>query len=360
LIENRKDEHILLAAKEDVEFKEKTTFLEYVELIHNPTPEISLKDVNINTEFLGYELEAPIVISGITGGTSLAKKINRALAKAANELKVAIGVGSQRIMLKRKEVVDTFKVVREEARDVPVIGNIGASQVVEGISDSEIDFMVNSIGADAIAIHLNPLQEAVQVEGEPNYKGLLSKIRGFVRKSPKPVIVKETGAGIPRESAAGLINTGIIGIDVGGAGGTSFSTIEGLRSKIRGNELYEEVGKTFAEWGIPLAASIVEVRSVSDKILLIATGGIRSGLDMAKSLRLGADLCGIALPLVRAAYSCGAEGVAKLLRRYILELRTALFLTGSRDINELKGKPAIIYGRLKEWIKERRLTEVVS
>lgn len=355
MIEKRKDEHIILSIKEDVEFKSKTTLLENVELIHNSVPELNLKDVDTGTKFLGYELNAPIVISGMTGGTSLAEKMNRILAKAASKVKVAIGVGSQRAMLKDSRAVRSFRVVREEAGNVPVIGNIGASQVTEGLSDEELDCLVESIKADAIAVHLNPLQEALQLEGEPNYLGFVDKLRDFIRRSSKPVIAKETGAGVSKEAAITLIKTGVRGIDVGGAGGTSFSVIEGIRSRLRGNDVYEKTAITFSEWGIPLAASILEVRSVSADVILIATGGIRSGLDIAKALRLGADICGVALPVIRAAYYNGVEGVVKLLERYMLELKIALFLTGAKDISDLRKKPVLIQGKLKEWVEGRKL-----
>jgi len=355
LIGRRKDEHIILAVKENVEFRQKTTFLEDVELIHNSVPELNLKNIDVKTEFLGYELNAPILISGMTGGTSLAEKMNRILAKAASKVKVAIGVGSQRVMLKDPKAVKSFKVIRDEANDVPIIGNIGASQVVEGLSDSDIDHLIEPIKADAIAVHLNPLQESLQLEGEPNYLGFIDRLKDFMRRSPIPIIAKETGAGISKEAAAALIQAGVKGIDVGGAGGTSFSVIEGIRSRLRGDEVYENVARTFSEWGIPLAASILEVRNVSADITLVATGGIRNGLDVAKALRLGADMCGIALPAIRAAYYSGVNGVIKLLERYILELKIALFLTGSGSISDLREKPIVIYGKLRDWIERRKL-----
>jgi len=295
------------------------------------------------------------MIAGMTGGTELAKKLNSMFARAAEELGVAVGVGSQRVALEVPEVRDTFRVVREEAPSVPVVANIGASQVVEGLGPRELEELVDMVEADAVAVHLNPLQEALQLEGQPRYSGFLERLRRLVEISPVPVIVKETGAGVCREVAERLEAAGVAGVDVGGAGGTSFARVEGLRALAEGDELLYGLAQDFAEWGIPTAASILEVRSASRSMLLIATGGVRSGVDVAKALRLGADLCGVAYPVLRAALRSGYEGVLKYLRRVIEGLRRAAFLTGSRDVWELKRAPVVIKGELREWILWRGL-----
>jgi len=354
LIEKRKNEHILYSVKEDVEFVCKTNFFEYVELVHISLPEINLSDVRVETEFLGYTISAPVMISGMTGGTELALKINKILARVAENIGVPIGVGSQRIALEKPETIESFSVVRKVAKNVPVIGNIGASQIVKGLSLEEFDKIGEMIKADAIAIHLNPLQEALQMEGEPEYRGLVKKLEYIVKNSSYPVIIKETGAGLSSEVIKKLVEIGVRIVDVGGAGGTSFSKIEALRAK--DNVFYKKIALDFVDWGIPTAASIIEARNVSDDITLIATGGIRNGIDMVKALRLGADLCGVALPMIRAAYSGGYGEALRVLKTFIRELKIALFLTGSINVESLREKPILIFGLLKEWIDERKIT----
>jgi len=355
LIERRKNEHLLIALEEEVEYRRKSSFLEFVELIHEALPEISLSDVSTQVEVWGFELEAPLVIAGMTGGSRLAERVNRALARAAAEVGLALGVGSQRAGIERPELKRTYEVVKEYSSKVPVIANIGISQVVNGLSREDALELVEMVNAAALAVHLNPLQEAVQPEGETELRGSVRALNRLVRESPVPVIAKETGAGVSKETAAKLIGAGVAGIDVGGAGGTNFALIEGLRALTRGDEEGWELAKTFSGWGIPTAASILEVRSVSSSILLIATGGIRSGVDVAKAFRLGADLCGVALPALRALFYLGYEGLVKLLKRYVRELKIALFLTGSATLSELREKPVVVLGPLREWIEARKL-----
>lgn len=351
----RKDDHILYSLQPDSQFQAKTSWFEHVELVHIAAPEIDLSEVTLATEFLGFKLAAPLMIAGMTGGTSLAKKINAIFARVAEELRIALGVGSQRVALQTPEVRDTFSVVREAAMSVPVVANIGASQLVEGLNLDAIESIVEMVDADAIAVHLNPLQEALQPEGEARYAGLLNRLRELADRSPVPVIAKETGAGISREVAEKLIASGVKGIDVGGAGGTSFARIEGLRALARGESLLAQLCEDFAEWGIPTAASILEVRAASSTLTLIATGGLRSGIDAAKALRLGADVCGFAHPVLRAASIGGYEGALSYMRRVIEGLRRTLFLTGSRNVSELRKAPVVVKGELREWISYRSL-----
>lgn len=330
-----------------------------MEFVHVAVPDLNLSDVSLTTEFLGFKLNAPLMISGMTGGTQLAKKLNAIFAHVAEEVGIAIGVGSQRAALEAPEVKDTFSVVREIAISVPVVANIGASQLVEGLSEDAIETLVDIVDADAIAVHLNPLQEALQPEGEAKYAGLLVRLRDFVKQAPVPVIVKETGAGISRETAEKLVRVGVKGIDVGGAGGTSFARIEGLRALLKGDPLLAQLCEDFAEWGIPTAASILEVRAASDNLLVIATGGLRSGIDAAKALRLGADVCGFAYPVLRAAMEGGYAGALNYVRRIIEGMKRVLFLTNSRNVAELKKACLVVKGDLKEWIVSRNLTGLV-
>ncbi len=353
--ERRKIEHIVIAVKENVEAPHKTTLLEYVEFIHQPATQLSLDSVDVSTVFLGKKLSAPILVSGMTGGTALAAKINRAIGEAVEELGLAMGVGSQRAALEDSSLEYTYRAAREAAPSAPIIANIGASQLVQGLSREDVERLVEMIEADALALHLNPLQEAVQPEGEADYRGLIEKIRWLVEVSSVPVIIKETGAGFSRESAEALRDTGIAAIDVGGAGGTSFSVIEAIRAERLGLEDEALSARVYADWGVPLAASILEARAVFPELTLVATGGLRSGLDAAKALRLGADVAGYALPVIRAAYSGGAEAVKRLLKRYIREVKIALFLTSSRTLGELKKAPVVVWGTLREWVETRGL-----
>ncbi len=351
---SRKDDHIVLSVKENVSSRISPWF-EYVRFVHQSILETSLSDVDISASFLGHVVEAPIVISGMTGGTELAKRINESLARLAQKFKIPIGVGSQRVALEDRSLSHTFSVVRENAPDVPVIANIGQSQVAAGVRKEEILYLVEMIQANAIAVHINPLQEVLQPEGEPDFRDFIRKLGEFVKESPVPVIIKQTGEGLSRESASKLQGIGIEGIDVGGAGGTSFAVIEGMRSRFYGRDLLERVASTFADWGIPTAASILEVREVFPDKLLIASGGVRSGVDVAKALRLGADFAGIARPILKELYEGGLSRAEKYLEQVIKELRITLFLTGSSNLNELRSAPIVIFGDLLHWIKQRGL-----
>ncbi|ABL77682.1 type 2 isopentenyl-diphosphate Delta-isomerase [Thermofilum pendens] len=355
IIFTRKDQHLVYSLKENVQARGVTTLLECVRFVHQTVLEANFSDVDVSTKFLGYEVAAPIVISGMTGGTPMGGKVNAMLAEVAQRLKVPIGVGSQRAALKDRAAVETFRVVREKAPDVPVIANIGASQVSMGLSAGEVQELLDMVGADALAVHLNPLQEVLQPEGEPSFKNFLGNLREIVKSVKVPVILKQTGEGFSRESALKIADTGVKGVDVGGAGGTSFAVIEGLRARYAGLDLHEEIAFEFAGWGIPTAASVLEVRSALPDILLIATGGIRSGLDAAKVIRLGADFAGLALPVLKEVYYRGVEGGYRFLEKVIRELKIAVFLTGGRTLADLKNAPIVITGELKDWVVQRGL-----
>lgn len=352
---SRKDDHIYYSLLPASQFSVKTSWLECAELVHVAIPEVNLHEVNLATRFLGYELSAPLLIAGMTGGTHVAEKFNAMFARAAEELRIAVGVGSQRIALERPEAQRSFRVVRKYATSVPVIANIGASQVIREVGTAEIEKLIEMVDADALAIHLNPLQEALQIEGDSQYSGFLEKLEKVVSKAPVPIIIKETGAGISKDVAEKITSTGVLGVDVGGAGGTSFAKVEGLRALGEGKALLYELAEDFAEWGIPTAASVIEVRNASADLLIIATGGIRSGVDVAKAIRLGADLCGLAYPVIRAAAEGGYASMVNYLKRVIEGLRRAAFLTGSRNLTELKRAAVVIRGELREWIEARGL-----
>ena len=349
-ISERKTDHLTIVSKEKVEAKSQTTWLEYVRLIHQASPEISFDEVDTSVTFLGSHFSAPLLIDSMTGGTDEAKEINKSLAEAASALGIGMGVGSQRVALSNPELSGTFSVVREVSQDIFVMANIGGAQLAKGVSVDDVKKIVEMVKANALAIHLNPLQELIQPEGDTNFKGVIAKIGEIARSVQVPVIVKEVGAGISREMAIELQMAGVSAINVAGVGGTSWAVVEGLRAKKGGNREKFELSETFAEWGIPTAASILEVRSVSN-LPIIASGGIRSGLDVARAIALGADMSAMALPVMKAVLKGGSEGAKKLLSRVILEYRSALYLTGSRTTLELKRKRKVLLGPLQEWAR---------
>ncbi len=338
MISNRKLEHLLLCKNCNVEYRKKTGF-EEIELIHKALPEVNKEDIDISINILGKKLDSPFIISAMTGGHPAALTINKELAKAVNKLNIGMGVGSQRAAVKNPELIPTYTIVREEAPSAFLIGNIGCQQIE--LAEQSVDM----IKADALAVHLNPLQEAIQPEGDVNAVGHVKAIEEICKKLKVPVIAKETGAGINAEDAIALENAGVGAIDIAGAGGTSWAAVETYRAKDR------TMGDIFWDWGIPTAASTVEVCQ-SVKIPVISSGGIRSGLDAAKAIALGADAVGIALPLLKEAY-IGHHAVINKLNKFNEELRVAMFLVGASNIAELKKSSLIIKGDTKEWLNER-------
>jgi isopentenyl-diphosphate delta-isomerase len=317
-------------------------------LIHRALPEVDATQVDTRCQFLKKELSAPVMICGMTGGHPDTKDINANLALAAQEMGLAMGVGSQRAALEDPKVEDTFSVVREMAPDVPVVGNIGAVQLMrEG--PEMLERLAEMIEADAIAVHLNFLQESVQPEGETEGRGVIEALKDASR-GKVPLVVKETGAGICREDALALVETGVKIIDVGGLGGTSWAGVEAYRAEERGDRESAQMGGLFWNWGIPTPVSVVECTSVGAEV--IASGGIRNGIDVAKSLALGASMAGTALPLLTPATK-GADEVVRVLRAYLRALRTAMFLTSCENLSELSKAPLIVGGRTREILELR-------
>lgn len=335
-IESRKDEHVRLALEKNVAAS--FNYWDNVFLVHNALPEINKSEVDFSVEFLGKQLDAPLLISGMTGGYSKAKKINENLATAAEKYQLAMGVGSQRAGLNTSRLKDTYSVVKDF--DIPLrIGNIGASQLVLWGHDKTVSFiseMAEMIDADAIAICLNFLQEVIQFEGEAHAKGTLDAIQQLAEAIDIPIIVKESGAGISYEVADRLSKTNIASIDIGGMGGTSFAAIEHYRAKMHFDRLHARGGKTFWDWGIPTPQSLVEVRdAVDEDFPVIASGGIRHGLDAAKALSLGADLVGMANALLKPASKSEKDTLFEI-DAVIKELRAAMFLTGCEHVDSLQ------------------------
>ena len=344
----RKIEHLQICANDPVEAHVSAGF-DDVHLIHCALPEIDKDEIDTATELFGKVMAAPLLIASMTGGHPDTYPINKALALAAEHLGVGIGVGSQRAALENPEQEETFRVVRDCAPHAFVYANIGVVQLTEYGIDG-VEHAIEMIDADAIAIHLNFLQEAIQPEGCTHARGSLDAIKDVCDAVSVPVIAKETGAGISREVAAMLAAAGVDAIDVGGAGGTSWAGVEYYRALDRGDLISEHLGGLFWDWGIPTAASVVECASCG--LPVIATGGVRTGIDIAKSIALGASLSGTALPLVAPAMK-NADAVIDRLSRMISELEIAMFLCGCPDVASLKTAPAVIGGRIREMLDAR-------
>lgn len=327
----RKASHVEIVLKKKIDYQ-KTTGLENYEFVHNALPEINYAEIDTHVEFLTFSFSAPIIVSSMTGGFNRAGYINSTLAEFCKEKNIGMGVGSQRQALEKPDYLETFKAVRKISKDIFVMGNIGAAQVASGFALTNIRRIIDTIQADALAIHLNPLQELIQPEGDRDFSGVLNGISELVKQAGVPVIVKETGAGISGEVAGRLIDVGVAVIDVSGAGGTSWAAIETLRLNRRA------FGKKFWNWGIPTAESLIQVNSLPSrkKFSLISSGGIRDGIDVAKSIGLGADLCSSAQPFLKALDKSGVRGLVDIFDSWIEELKGVMFLTGSKNFDMLK------------------------
>lgn len=340
-IEERKESHLTLCAGEAVEYTGKTTLFEEVELIHDALPELSLDEIDLSETFLGKTLRAPLVIAGMTGGTEQAYRVNRDLAALAEEYGLGFGLGSQRAMAVDSSKAWTYQ-VRSVAPSTVILANIGLTQAARH-SEEEIEALVSAVGADGLCVHLNPAQELVQPEGDRDFRGGLATFARLANRCSVPVIAKETGCGISPFVAQRLTAVGVRFIDISGAGGTSWVKVETLRS----NGHLQRLGQTFATWGIPTAAALRSLRESTAH--LIASGGVRTGLDMAKAIALGARICGAALPVFRAYRAHGKKGAAALIEDLILSLKTAMLLSGARTLAELRNKPVVIGPKLAAW-----------
>lgn len=351
-LSRRKLEHIKICLERDVEAGGLKPGFNDVYLVHRCLPELDLSDVKLEATFLSRRLAAPIAISAITGGPKASSIINRSLAEAAQRLGLLLELGSQRPALEDPSLKASFREVREIAPEAFIVANVGAVQASRGGIDV-VKEAVDMVDADAVAIHLNPLQEAIQPEGEAFYGGVSRVIKEVVSQVGVPVIVKETGCGIAREEAQLLERAGVSAIDVAGAGGTSWAVIEAYRAHAIGDVKGYSLGMSFRNWGVPTAVSIVEARS-STNLPIIGSGGVRSGLDAAKALALGADLAGMALPLLKPAL-IGGWAVAEVLEEALRQLRLAMFLTGSRSVEDLKKARVVVTGLTAEWLRARGL-----
>jgi len=333
---SRKRDHVELTVKKDVSFKVKTSGFEEWEFIHNALPEINFSEIDTSTTFLGKKLSFPFLISCMTGGYPEAETINRQLAEVCEEYHLAMGVGSQRQAMENTAFHKSFSVARKSAPSIPLIGNIGAPEVAALQNISSIQKLADLIGADAFAVHLNPLQEFLQPEGNTNFRGVLNGIEKLVKNLSIPVIVKEIGAGISFDVAKRLTNVGVRYIDVAGAGGTSWAGVEILRRR----DTKEANWDSFWDWGIRTTDALQEVVPLKKNILpnltIISSGGISNGIECAKSIALGADMAASARPMLKALMNGGKKELQKTIEQIIVECKGAMFLTGVSSIERLQ------------------------
>lgn len=344
---SRKQQHIQVTLAQDVSFHTKTTGFERWDFPHNALPELNLTDIDPSTTFLGKRIAFPFMISSMTGGYAAAEKINRQLAEICAIKKIAMGVGSQRQALEDQRYHRSFSVVRNEARDIPVFGNLGAAEVAKLRDASPVLRLIDLIQADGFAVHLNPLQELLQPEGSTNFRGVLAGIEMLVKSIPVPLMVKEIGAGISANVASRLLDVGVTIIDVAGAGGTSWAGVEILRNSTgrkKKEKGWKQTSQHFWDWGIPTVDAVREVcvlKNKSPKLKVISSGGISSGMDIAKSIALGADYAGTARPILSTLAQGGVQAVLQLLSAWERELQGVMFLTGSPSIADLQRQPMI-------------------
>jgi isopentenyl-diphosphate delta-isomerase len=345
-ISQRKADHIDLCADGDVGFAHKTTLLEDVELLHEALPELSLDDVDISVTLLGKRLRAPLIIAAMTGGTERARAINRDLAAIAEARGYGFGFGSQRPMLDRP---DPSYAVRDVAPTALVLGNLGAVQA-HALDTARVAELCDQVGADAMCIHLNAAMELVQPGGDRDFRGLLDTLARLSRELGRPLIAKETGCGFAPATLARLKEAGVRHVDVSGAGGTSWVAVETERASGEGRSL----GDALREWGVPTAASVAYARG-SGMDTIIATGGVSTGLDVARAIALGADAAGMARPILQAREHGGAAAAEALLARVESELRAVMLLVGARDVATLQRAPFVAGPTLTRWLEARGL-----
>jgi isopentenyl-diphosphate Delta-isomerase len=333
--QSRKADHIRICLEEDVQCRQ-TNGLEKYRFTHCCLPEIDCDEIDISTNFLGKHLNAPLLISSMTGGTEQAKMINYRLAEVAQHYKIAMGVGSQRVAVEKPQVSDTFA-IRKLAPDAMLFANLGAVQLNYACGYDECMQIIDILEADALILHLNPLQECIQPRGDKNFQGLLDKINVLCSKLTIPVIAKEVGNGISAVMAQKLIAAGVKAIDVAGVGGTSWAKVEGERAE---TAMQQRLGRTFADWGLPTADCISSIRGLIKGVPLIASGGLRDGLEVSKALALGANIAGLAMPFLQAAAE-SETAVYDLASVLIAEITTVLFCTGNTNLAQLQSSGSL-------------------
>lgn len=346
---DRKDSHLAICLEDQVDFYSGNSngFASY-RFEHDALPEVDYAKIDLSTELFGKRLAAPLIIGAMTGGTERTGEINRRLALAAEKCQVGFALGSQRKMVREKKdsaAVSSYA-VRKSAPALPLLfGNIGAVQLNYGVGLAEIQELIDAVGANAFNFHLNPLQEAIQPEGDRNFSGLIAKLGEVIPRLSVPVLVKEVGSGISEMTAKKLKALPLRGVETAGAGGTSWSKIESLRTT---NSTQRSTGNLFAQWGIPTAESVVVCRDNLPGLTLIASGGMRTGIEIAKAIALGANAGALALPILKAAEK-SVEDAVTAIETIMTELRTAMFVVGAGSVKELKTKGSQLLKRAPDW-----------
>jgi isopentenyl-diphosphate Delta-isomerase len=359
-VKQRKIEHVSVALGQDISVAQRANWND-IQFVHQALPEVNLDEIETSVNFLGQTLRYPIFISSLTGGHPDVTSINRNLARAAENYGLALGVGSQRAGIVNPDVSNSYAVTREHAPNTFLIANIGAPQLIaqarqEPFTIEQVERAIGMIRANALAVHMNSLQEAAQPEGDRRAVGEAAALKELTSRVHVPVIAKETGAGVSREQALLLSSCGVAAIDVGGAGGSSMSAMEAARSQARGDEKTRNIGLLYRDWGIATPVSIVE-SSVAG-LPLISTGGVRNGLDMARALAMGATLVGMGFPFLKAA-SESYEAVCELLETVVAELKVAMQLSGAATITQLQQVDIVVTGETRNWLTMRGFEEAL-
>jgi isopentenyl-diphosphate delta-isomerase len=359
-VKQRKIEHVAVALGQDVSAPQRANWSD-IQFVHQALPEVDLDAIDTSVTFLGHKLRYPIFVSSLTGGHPDVTAINANLARAAEHYGLALGVGSQRAAIVNPEVRGSYAVTREQAPHAFLIANIGAPQLIpqarhEAFTLEQVQRAIDMIGANALAIHMNSLQEAAQPEGDRLAAGEAAALQRLTGRLALPVIAKETGAGVCREQALLLRSCGVAAIDVGGAGGSSMSAMEAARSAARGDERTRNIGQLYRDWGIATPIALVE--SGVAGLPLISTGGVRSGLDMARALALGATLVGMGFPFLKAA-SQSYDAVCELLETLIAELKVAMQLSGAPTVAAMREVDVVVTGETRAWLVMRGFEETL-
>src|ERR1700737_279988 len=360
-VKQRKIEHVSIALGQDVSAQQRANWND-IQFVHQALPEVDLDEIDTSVVFLGHTLRYPIFISSLTGGHPDVISINANLARAAEQYGLALGVGSQRAAIVSPDVAGSYAVTRENAPHSFLIANIGAPQLIkqarhESFTLEQVQRAIDMIGADALAVHMNSLQEAAQPEGDRRAVGEAAALKALTARLSLPVIAKETGAGVCREQARLLRSCGVAAIDVGGAGGSSMSAMEAARSEARGDERTRNIGMLYRDWGIATPICVVEAAVAG--LPLISTGGVRNGLDMARALALGATLVGMGFPFLKAA-SESYEAVCELLETVVSELKVAMQLSGATSIEQLQQVDIVVTGETRNWLTMRGFEETLK
>ncbi|GCE19774.1 type 2 isopentenyl-diphosphate Delta-isomerase [Dictyobacter kobayashii] len=353
-VTKRKIEHVNIALERDVSAPQRASWSD-IQFVHQALPEVDLDKIDLTTTFLGHQLRYPIFMSSLTGGHPDVININRNLARAAEHYGLALGVGSQRAAILNPELATSYTITRENAPNAFLIANIGAPQLIpqsghQPFTLEQVQRAIQMIQANALAVHMNSLQEAAQPEGDRNAFGEAAALKQLVQQIERPVIAKETGAGVSREQALLLCSCGVSAIDVGGAGGSSMSALEAARSQSHGDERTMNIGLLYRDWGIPTPIAVVEAATA--RLPLISTGGVRTGLDAARALALGATLVGVGFPFLKAA-SESYEKVCEVIEGILSELKVAMQLSGAANLSQLREADIVVTGATREWLTLR-------